>query len=91
MAWELLPEGHPLDDGEANSRGGERQVRRVRGSGLVRQLPPRDRYAELFVPLMFQLMAVLSLGAYFAVALSTGSGRASLALRGRPPGSLSPP
>ena len=34
------------------------------------------------IPLMFQLMAVLSLGAYFAVALSTAPGRSSLAVRG---------
>jgi len=36
------------------------------------------------IPVMFQLMAVLSLGAYFAVALSTGAGRSSLAVRGGP-------
>ncbi len=34
------------------------------------------------IPVMFQLMAVLSLGAYFAVALSTARGRSSLAVRG---------
>lgn len=36
------------------------------------------------IPLMFQLMALLSVGLYFAVAVSTRAGRLSIAFRGRP-------
>lgn len=43
------------------------------------------------IPAMFQIVALVSLGAYFAVAFSTAPGRATLRLRPRAPGSAPAP